>query len=132
MDKPWLQLSPNDYSTEWWRYSYIIDEDSARIFKDEQEILCHFIIQDCNMAGSFWRISTWYNNDPNRYMQLLFETQWNFSKPLTEMKENDIVCLNTKPNIKFKVKLCRFVTEADQIEFCKILERVDSLDLVQL
>ena len=52
MDKPWLQLSPNDFITEWWRYSYIIDEDRARIFKDEQEILCHFIIQDCNMAGT--------------------------------------------------------------------------------
>ena len=26
MDKPWLQLSPNDFSTEWWRYSNIIDE----------------------------------------------------------------------------------------------------------
>jgi hypothetical protein len=84
------------------------------------------------MPGPFWRISTWYNNDPNRYMQSYFKTQWNFSKPLTEMRENDIVCLNTKPNIKFKVKLCRFVIKEEQMDFCKILERVDSLDLLQL
>ena len=67
MDKPWLQLSPNDFSTEWWCYSDIIDEN-----------ICCFIIQDCNIGGEYWRVSTWYNNDPNRYMQLLFETQWNF------------------------------------------------------
>ena len=98
----------------------------------KKETLCNFILQDCNMDGEYWRVATWYNNDPNKYSNILFQAQWNFSKPLTEMKENDIVCLNTNPNIKFKIKLCRFVTEAVQIEFCKILERVDSLDLLQL
>lgn len=53
MDKPWLHLNPNDYKTQWWRYSHIIDQDSASILKDEDETLCHFIIQDYIMGGSF-------------------------------------------------------------------------------
>ena len=85
MDKPWFHLNPNDYKTQWWCYSHIIDQDSASILKDEDETLCHFIIQDCNMGGSFWRVSTWYNNDPNRYSHILFQPEWKFSKTLTEM-----------------------------------------------
>jgi hypothetical protein len=124
MDKPWFKLNPNDFSTEWWRYSDIIDDNIAQILKDEEEIICYFIIQDCNMCGEYWRVSTWYNNDPNRYSYIIFQTEWNFSKSLIEMKENDIVYLNINPNIKFKVKISRFSVDKNQLEYCKILERV--------
>jgi hypothetical protein len=54
MDNPWLQLNPNDFSTQWW--------------------LCS--------------------------------------------------------DIKFKVKLCRFSVDKNQIEFCKILECKKCKDLI--
>ena len=76
------------------------------------------------MCGEYWRVSTWYNNDPNRYSYIIFQTEWNFSKSLIEMKENDIVYLNINPNIKFKVKISRFSVDKNQLEYCKILERV--------
>ena len=72
------------------------------------------------MTGICWRLSTWYNNDPNRYSQILSPSEWNFSKKLIEMKENDIVCLTCNPNIQFNVKVCK----KENNEFCKILERV--------
>lgn len=42
------------------------------------------------------------------------------------MQENDIVYLTTNPNIKFTVNLCSFVIEKNQIDLCKILERVNT------
>jgi len=121
-DKPWLQLNPNDFSTQWWRSSHIIDANSAKIFKSENEAICYFIIQDSNMCGEYWRVSKWYNNDPNRYSTVLGKTNWNFSSSLIQMKENDIVYLNDNSNIKFKVYFCRF-SEDNQRDYCKILER---------
>ena len=122
--KPWSQLNPNDYTTQWWRFSNIIDNNYTQLFKEEKDILCHFILQDCNIAGEYWRVSTWYNDDPNRYAQILFQNEWTFSKLLIDMKEHDIVHLNTNTHIKFKVSLCSFATQENQIDFCKILERV--------
>ena len=87
-DKPWFQLNPNDFSTQWWRNSHIIDTNSAKIFKPENEAICYFIIQDSNMFGEYWRVSTWYNNDPNRYSTVLGKTNWNFSKSLFQMKKH--------------------------------------------
>jgi len=125
MDKPWLQLDPNDFTTQWWRYSNIVDNDLNIIIKDVNNTLCHFILQDCNLGGIFWRVSTWYNNDPNRYSETVYQNEWNFSKSLIDMQKNDIVCLNTNTNIKFKVSLCKFIRRPYDISFCKILERVD-------
>ena len=116
--KPWFQLNPNDYTTQWWRSSNIINNNYTQLYKDEKDILCHFILQDCNIAGEYWRVSTWYENDPNRYSQILFQNEWKFSK------EHDIVHLNTNTDIKFKVSLCSFLIQENQINFCKILERV--------
>jgi hypothetical protein len=124
MDKPWFNLDPNDFSTQWWRFSVIIDDDLAKNIKNENDTLCYFILQDCNMGGIFWRVSTWYNNDPNRYSQTMCQTEWNFSKPLIDMHKNDIVYLNTNADIKFKVNLCRFTRNHFDMSFCKILERV--------
>lgn len=124
IDRPWFQLNPNDFSTQWWRSSQIIDTNSAKIFKSDNEAICYFIIQDSNMCGEYWRVSTWYNNDPNRYSETVYQSEWNFSKSLIDMQKNDIVCLNTNTNIKFKVSLCRFIRRPYDISFCKILERV--------
>jgi len=122
-DKSWFQLNPNDFSTQWWRSSHIIDTNSLKISKEDTEVNCHFIIQDSNICGEYWRVSTWYKNDPNRYSTIMGQNAWNFSKALILMKENDIVYLNDNPNIKFKVYLCRFL-EDNQNDYCKILERV--------
>ena len=122
-DKPWFQLNPNDFSTQWWRSSHIIDTNSAKLMTTDNEVICHFIIQDSNICGKYWRVSTWYNNDPNRYSTIMGQSTWNFSKPLILMKENDIVYLNTNPTIKFTVNNCKF-SDTEQQDYCKILERV--------
>ena len=123
ISKPWLQLNPNDFSTQWWRSSHIIDTNSAKLITTATEVNCHFIIQDSNICGEYWRVSTWYNNDPNRYSTIMGQSTWNFSKPLIEMKENYVVYINTNPDIKFKVYNCKF-SETEQQDYCKILERV--------
>ena len=117
--KPWFQFEPFNYKTH-----KNTRNPKSQLYKDETEVLCHFIVQDCNMGGVYWIVSTWYNNDPNRYFEVLYKIEWNFSKTLIEMKENDMVHLNTNPNIKFKVSLCKGVMQKNQINFCKILERV--------
>ena len=96
-DKPWFKLNPNDFRTQWWRSSHIIDANSAKIFKSDNEAICYFIIQDSNMCGEYWRVSTWYNNDPNRYSTVLGKTNWNFSSSLIQMKENDIIITFLQP-----------------------------------
>ena len=123
IDRPWFQLNPNDFSTQWWRSSQIIDTNSAKLTKTDNDVICYFIIQDSNICGEYWRVSTWYNNDPNRYSTIMGQTNWNFSKPLIAMKENDVVYLNTNSDIKFKVYNCKF-SDTEQQDYCKILERV--------
>ena len=123
IDRPWFQLNPNDFSTQWWRSSQIIDTNSAKLTKTDNDVICYFIIQDSNICGEYWRVSTWYNNDPNRYSTIMGQSTWNFSKPLILMKENDIVYLNTNPTIKFTVNNCKF-SDTEQQDYCKILERV--------
>lgn len=123
ISKPWFQLNPNDFSTQWWRSSHIIDTNSAKLMTTDTEVICHFIIQDSNMCGEYWRVSTWYDNDPNRYSTIMGKNAWNFSKPLIEMKENDVVYINTNPDIKFEVYNCKF-SDTEQQDYCKILERV--------
>jgi hypothetical protein len=77
------------------------------------------------MVGEYWRVSTWYKNDPNRYVSIILQYQWDFEKRLDEMEENEIVHLITDQNIKFKVKLCKFTYNLEQSKYCKILERIE-------
>jgi len=130
ISKPWLNLSPNDFN-EWWRFSEIIDENNI---PKSEDIMCYFIIQDNNMFETYWYVSKWYLNCPNRYSQILYvkpewceeaiceNNWWYFDETLTEIKEGDIVSSLYNRNIKFKAFNCKFVDEK-QHKFCKILER---------
>ena len=120
-DKPWFKLNPNNYSNKWWRYSTIVDSSMDETDKSESDIIAQLIIQDTDITGTvFWRCSIWYKNDPNRYLHFVHLKEWTFDKPLRNMNEGDIV---TQNNNKYKVYNCAF-SEPEQIQFCKILERI--------
>jgi hypothetical protein len=121
MDKPWFRLSPNDFKDRWWLYTSIIDTKSASIVKHDINILCYLIIQDYDKRGIFYRVLTWFKNDPNRYLYIKYDDDWIFDKPLKYMNVGEIVQTH---NNKFKVYDCAFLTPL-QKEFCKILERIE-------
>lgn len=125
-NKPWVLLDPNDFESKWWRKNEILDADKFHEFtklnKASDDILAYIIIQDHNIGGYYWYISTWYINDPNRYNSVITENYWPFNKELVLMKPGDIVYLNEEPNICFNVFYSNFGLP-NQKEFCKILER---------
>lgn len=121
MDKPWFNLDPNNFADRWWLYSSITDNECYRKPKIYDDVICHLIIQDNNMGGEFYRISTWYKNDPNRYVTLVYNYNWDFDKPLVVMKEGEIV---SRFPYKFQVYNCKF-SDIYQKDFCKILERIE-------
>ena len=73
------------------------------------------------MSSNFYRISTWYKNDPNRYVTIDSDYTWKFNKKLFDIKEGDIVKTD---NGKFYAYNCEFCLP-EQEKFCKILERID-------
>lgn len=128
MDKPWIELDPNDMSTYWWTYPEVIEinnewETHTNKPRDIKNIKCYFIIQDCSITGNFWHVSSWYTDNPLRHYNLLYPQDWDFNKRLDNMKHNDIIYMLNYPNIKFKVFDCKYVTPK-QNKFCKILERI--------
>ena len=123
--KPCNTLNPNDFKSMWWRKTDIVDFEKYQTDKYPKNILAYKIIQDANIGGHYWYVSTWFFNDPNRYNSTIFSTNWLFNKELTDMKEGDIVYLTDYPDIKFKVYYCKFVSQSQyQVNFCKILERI--------
>jgi hypothetical protein len=115
---PWFKLDLNNFNDPWWLQSDIKDTNYAAIYKNQEDVLCHFIIQDTNNMGHiFYRFSTWYQNDPNRYAYINYSNEWIFNKRLKDMKEGDIV---TGSNMAFKVFNTPFGNEY-QSQFCKIL-----------
>lgn len=122
MEKPWFNLNPNNFKDRWWLYSEILDRETNKKLKNEDDILCQLILQDINDMGHVrWRVSTWYENDPNRYCDIIFGHQWPFDIELVNMKEGHII---EKNNLKYKVHYCSF-SNPNQIDYCKILERID-------
>jgi hypothetical protein len=120
MYKPWFTLNPNNSKDRWWLYTSITDTKTASIIKSDVDVICYLILQDCDERGVFYRVSSWFKNDPNRYLSIKYHHGWIFDKPLKYMNEGDIV--HTYNNV-FKVYNCRFLT-CHQKEFCKILERI--------
>lgn len=121
INKPWFKLDPNNFSDRWWLYTSIVDTETAKIQKTEADVLCYLIIQDHNISSAFYRISTWYKNDPNRYVTIDSDYTWKFNKKLIDIKEGDIINIE---NGKFYAYNCKYVLP-HQKEFCKILERID-------
>jgi hypothetical protein len=121
-NKPWFKLDPNNYKDRWWLYSSIVNTQTHKLEKKDKDIICQFIIQDKNNDGiDFWRCSTWYKDDPNRYLHTIYENDWKFDRPLQNMKEGDITVQN---NNIFKVYNCSF-SHPDQVDFSKIFERIN-------
>lgn len=122
MEKPWFNLDPNNSRDRWWLYSSIKNINTAKNDKNDNNILCELIIQDINSLGTiFWRRSTWYKDDPNRYLNNIYDNEWPYSKILVDMEKGDII---TKYGIKFKVHNCEYAFP-DQSDFIKILERIE-------
>ncbi len=125
MDKPWLELNPNDFVSCLWITTNIIDRETFKICKMNEDIICYFIIQIKNMIGNiFWRMAVWYKNDENRYCSFIYNNEWFFNKKFNEIQYGDVVYSIRNPDIKFKVNLCKFITDNKQNNFCKILERM--------
>lgn len=123
MNKPWFKLNPNNNSDRWWLYTSIINTKTAQIEKKDTDIICYLIIQDYNnnTKSVFYRISTWYRNDPNRYTTIYTDYTWKFDKKLCDIKEGDIVSTGDE---KFNAYNCNFCLP-EQKEFFKILERIN-------
>lgn len=113
MDKPWFKLNPNDEKDRWWLYTSIINVKTAAQNKKDDDILGHFIIEDKN----YYRLSTWYKDDPNRYLSIVYNINWGFNTNFHKIKEGDIV---TKKDFKFKAYDCI----VKQNKKCIILERI--------
>lgn len=128
--KPWTLLDPNDFKSMWWRKNHILDINMCQYEKEPKDILAYYIIQDGNMAGNFWHITSWYINDPNRYNHIICENEWPFNTQLINMKPSDIVYLTENPDIKFNVYYSDFGS-SNQKEFCKILERIISSKVME-
>ena len=126
MNKPWFNLDPNNINDRWWLYTSITDIKLASTIKADVDVLCHLIIQDEDSRGQFYRISTWYKNDPNRYVSIKYDYNWDFDKPLKEMKEGDIITYYYY--IKFKVYDCISVSGPLKTDKCKILERMEDVN----
>lgn len=124
MDKPWFKLDPNNIRDPWWLYTSIRDTKTAARFKSDRDIICYFIFKDANREGTFYRFSTWYKDDPNRYISIKKNYDWTFDKYLHEMKEGDIV---HEMDMKFIVNDCSFCLDF-QKDSCKILERIEDYE----
>jgi hypothetical protein len=110
VSKPWLELSPN--KGNWWISSINL---RPTLKNNKKDILCYYIIQDCNMSGEYYRVFTWYKYDNNRYFEIKRPHNWDFKEDFINFNNNDV--LLNKYNNKYKV----FVKH----ECVKILELVE-------
>jgi len=125
-NKPWFKLDPTNFSDRWWLYTSIKNHKSTLVPKTDEDIECHFIIQDCNASGTvtIYRISTWYKNDINRYLNIGYDLNWFFDKKLCEMMEGDIVMYDGRH--KYKVYNSKFTSQDLYYrDYCKILVRIE-------
>lgn len=108
--KPWLELFPG--KGDWWISSMNMRPTPRH---KKQDIICYYIMQDCNMSGEYHRVFTWYKCDSNRYFEIKNHQNWDFNEDFVNFKNDDVV-LN-KYNNKYKVCV--------KDECIKILELVE-------
>ena len=118
-DEYWNDLDPNDF-TQWWKKHNIVDSIKFIKKKDQQNICAYFVIQDTTLSGICWHLSYWYYNDPNRYINTIYD--WIFDKELTKLTPNDIISLNNESLFNFTVYDCKYAEEF-QKKYCKIFIR---------
>ena len=123
MNKEWFMLNPNQMEDRWWLYSSVSNcEKNDCNDNGHENAICYLIIQDTTVIGTiFYRVSTWYQNDPNRYQSVVFDLDWIHCTELGLLKGGDVV--TSIGNRTFKVHECAFST-VEQLPFCKILEIV--------
>jgi hypothetical protein len=116
INKPWLELS-TQCNMDSPDYGWRTVSNNSRPTPDlnRKEILCYYIIQDCNMSGVYHRVFTWYKNDNKRYFQLKNKITWDFDVEFVELN-NDEIFINKYGN-KYKVLV--------KDSFVKILELLD-------
>ncbi len=101
VSKPWLELSQKG---NWWISSMNLKPTSKN---NKNDILCYYIIQDCNMGGEYYRVFTWYKCDNNRYFEIKspkncnFSQKWDFNENFINFNNDDIIF--NKYNNKYKV-----------------------------
>ena len=116
---PWADLDPNDF-TQWWKKHYIVNPTQFTVKKDQQNIYAYFVIQDTTLSGICWHLSYWYYNDPNRYVNTIYD--WIFDKELTKLIPNDIIIIKNVNTNVFTVYDCKYAEES-QKKYCKIFIR---------
>ncbi len=110
---PWNDLDPNDF-TQWWKKHHIVNPTKFIKKKHQDNIYAYFVIQDTTLLGNCWHLSYWYYNDPNRYVNTIYN--WIFDKELTNLIPNDIITND------FTVYDCKYAEES-QKKYCKIFIR---------
>ena len=126
--EPWSNLDPNDF-TQWWKKHCIVNPTKFITKKNQDNLYAYFVIQDTTLTGICWHLSYWYYDDPNRYVNTIYD--WCFDKELTKLKPQDIISLKNKDLINFYVYDCKYAEES-QKNYCKIFIRrreADNIDL---
>jgi hypothetical protein len=120
MAHPWHLLDPTNRSDPWW----IASRNLLRVKRDNsQNIECYFIIQDCNVSASYYRIFVWYKNDSERYFSV-HDDDYDFDVKLSELTEGSVI--KNHKDIYFRVLDCQFCKTESQKKYVKILERIES------
>lgn len=115
--KPWDTLDPRDLGGDncekWW---LACNNDVSYTFKDTKfdNIEAMFIIQDCNMAGKYFRYFYWYNDSEKR--NCVITSEWLFNDTLDQFTNNKII---EKDNIKF------IVNNKFNNKYVKILNKIN-------
>ena len=60
----------------------------------------YFIIQDCNIGGSYFRYFYWFDGSNQRRFDV--DGKWHFDKPMSDMKTGDTV-VETRTQQKYIV-----------------------------
>ena len=110
VSKPWLELFPGNGN--WWISSMNQRPTSTNNKKD---IVCYYLMQDCNMGGEYYRVFTWYKSDNKRYFEIKNPNNWDFNEEFIDLNNDDIV-LN-KYNNKYKVSV-----KHECIKFLELIE----------
>jgi len=118
-DEHWNDLDPNDF-TQWWKKHHIVNPIKFIVKKDQNNIYAYFVIQDTTLTGIYWHLSYWYYDDPNRYVNTIYD--WIFDKELTTLKQKDIIMMKNNYTQDFIVYDCKY-SEESQKKYCKIFIR---------
>lgn len=121
--KPWLDLHPTDFTKRWWFSSDIKDNTDYLWYSHTNNIkddaICYYIFEENVYSSKFYRFSTWYKNNPNRYVTITYDFDWIFDRDFSDMKSGDIVTDKYYQHLMYKV------IETKK-PYAKILERIFS------